>query len=266
MFNFFDTHSHIHEKEYDSDREEVLSRMRELKVGTITVGTHLESSKKAVELAQENENVWATIGLHPTDTKDDFNHSQYKDLALNKKVVAVGECGLDYFRLKDNREEEKNRQRENFLKQLEFAVSINKPLMIHCRPSGKTMDAHEEMVSILSDKKREHNEALRGAIHFFTGTKEIAKKYFDLGFLVSFPGVITFTDEYDEVVKNSDISMILSETDSPYASPTPYRGKRNEPVYVVETVRKIALIKGISLEKAGSILSKNVSKLFSLAP
>ncbi len=262
MYRYFDAHSHIHGQEYDSDREEVLARMKENGVGTITVGTHLESSKAAVGLAHKEEGVWASIGLHPTDTDENFDFDQYQELVAHPKVVAIGECGLDYFRLGVNAEEEKVRQKKNFWLQLEFAVTHAKPLMIHCRPSGKTMDAHLDMLSILEARKRTYGDALWGNIHFFTGTPEIAKRYFDLGFTISISGIITFTDEYDALIKESPIEKLLSETDSPYATPVPFRGKRNEPVFVIETIKEMAALRGILEEEMALKLSENLRRVF----
>ena len=266
MFKYFDIHSHIHGKEYDLDRGNVLARMREFGVGTITVGTHLESSKQAVAILESEPDVWSAVGLHPTDTREDFDYKSFKELALNKRVVAIGECGLDYFRLENDEQkqrEEKERQKRIFFEQMNLAVDVDKPLMIHCRPSGKTMDAHEDMLQILLTSSLEQSsKKLRGNIHFFTGTIDIAKRYFELGFTVSFPGVITFASEYENLILNCPIDMIMSETDSPYASPVPYRGKRNEPSYVIETVRKIAAILGKSEEEVAFATVQNASRVF----
>ncbi|MDO8492774.1 MAG: TatD family hydrolase [bacterium] len=271
---FFDAHSHLHGKEYDTDREEVIARMKEVGVITITVGTDLESSKKAVELAERHEGIYATTGVHPTDTKEIFDEKNYEELARSKKMVAVGECGLDYYRLTTDNLQltmEKERQIENFKKQVEFALKVDKPLMIHCRPSQGTNDAHEDMLSILSSYSSlstinyKLSTAPRGNIHFFTGTTEVAQKYFDLGFTVSLSGVITFAKELETMVRDLPLDKILSETDCPFASPIPFRGKRNEPSYVVETVKKIAEIKGISSEEVAATIMNNTKKLFRIA-
>lgn len=264
-----DAHGHIHGEEYDLDREDVISRMRESRVGCITVGTSLEDSKRAVELASNNENIWATIGIHPNDTEEIFDEKDFEELVKNPKVVAIGECGLDYYRFKVdevgfNIENEKKRQKENFLKQLEFAVKYDKPLMIHCRPSDKTNDAHEDMLSILNSYFLTHNSKLRGNIHFFTGSKDIAEKYFELGFTVSIPGVVTFARDVAKVVKELPIEKILIETDCPYATPVPHRGKRNEPIYVLETGRKIGELKEVSLEEVTSKTLQNTINTFTL--
>lgn len=269
--SYFDAHSHLHGKEYDADRIEVLARMKESGVETIVVGTDKEESKKAVEFAEKTEGVWATIGQHPVDRLDEvFDVDFYRELGKSKKVVAIGECGLDYFRTPlEKIEEEKERQKNLFLQQLELALELNLSLMIHCRPSGKVMDAHEDLLSMLSSyfsslKTIDYKltTAPRGNIHFFTGTLEIAKRYIELGFTLSFPGIITFTKEYDEVVKNIPITSIISETDSPYATPVPFRGKRNEPTFVIETVKRIADIKEVAVEEMARAIRENVLRTF----
>lgn len=269
QIRIIDAHAHIHGEEYDLDREDVISRMKENDVGCITVGTSLEDSKRAVEMAKKNENVWVTIGIHPNDTKEVFDEKDFEELVKNPKVVGIGECGLDYYRFKldevgFNIENEKKRQKENFLKQLDFAIKFSKPLMIHCRPSDKTNDAHEDMLSILESKFLNHESRLRGNIHFFTGTKEIAEKYFDLGFTVSIPGVVTFARDVAKTVKELPIDKILVETDCPYATPVPNRGKRNEPAFVIETARKIGELKEVSLEEVTSKTLQNTINTFTL--
>jgi len=261
---YFDAHSHIHGKEYDLDREEVIARMREAGVGAITVGTDMESSRAAVELAEKNENIWATIGVHPTDTEEIFDEKEYEELAQSKKVVAIGECGLDYFRVTDDFEEEVRKQKDNFKRQIEFALKIDKPLMIHCRPSNKSTDAHEDMFDILS-LYEEEGSRLRGNIHFFTGSSEIAEKYFELGFTVSIPGVVTFSKEVAQMAKNLPLNKILSETDCPYATPMPFRGKRNEPIYVIETVKYLANLRGESEEVVAESILGTAKTLFSIS-
>jgi TatD DNase family protein len=268
MIRAIDAHSHIHGKEFDADRVDVLARMKESGVGAITVGCSLEDSKKAVALAEGNDNVWATIGIHPTDTEEIFNESDFVDLVNNEKVVAIGECGLDYFRIKNNESgivnSEKERQKDNFKRQVEFALKHNKPLMIHCRPSTNSIDAHDDMLAILNSLFIIHNSKLRGNIHFFTGTLDVAQKYFDLGFTVSIPGVVTFAKEVSEVVEKLPIEKILIETDCPYATPVPNRGKRNEPVYLLETAKYIAKLKDSDLEVILSKTIQNTKQIFTI--
>ncbi|MEK7662380.1 MAG: TatD family hydrolase [Patescibacteria group bacterium] len=261
MFKFFDAHSHIHEKEFSADRADVLARMRAAETGTITVGTHLESSRAAVELAREEEGVWATVGLHPTDTKEIFDEKLYAALAAEPKVVAIGECGLDYFRGGTD-EGDKKRQEKEFSAQIEFAMKLGKPLMIHGRPSKGSMDAYRDILDILGHYKNE--SGIFGDIHFFSGDKETARKFLDLGFTLSFTGVVTFTSDYDEVVRYTPLDSILSETDCPYAAPLPYRGKRNEPSFISIISDRIAAIKGEDKNRVSKALVDNAYRVFGL--
>ncbi len=255
---FFDIHSHIQFPPYDADREEVISRMKKEEVGTIVVGTEKNSSQKAVALAEVHEDVFASVGLHPNDTaRESFNEEFFRELLSQEKVVAVGECGLDFFRT-EGTEENKKRQKEIFERHIDIAVEFNKPLMIHCR------NAYDDMITILSQKKKEHGDVLRGNIHFFAGNLETAQKFLALNFTLSFTGVITFTHDYDEVVKNIPLEMIMTETDCPYVTPVPYRGKRNEPAYVVEVVKKISEIRGESFEKVRDRIRENVRRVFNV--
>ncbi len=259
MPKYIDIHTHLHHLDFDNDRDEVIARMRAAEVGAITVGTDYEESRQALALAVQHDDIWATVGLHPTDnTEETFDAEKYKELAEDPRVVAIGECGLDYYR--SERESVYDRQKDIFWKQLLLAVELDKPLMIHCRPTPKTMDAHNDMLILLSAGKDRYREKLRGNIHFFTGTKEIAERYFKLGFTISFPGVITFTNDYDEVIKSAPLDMIMVETDAPYAAPAPHRGERNEPAYVVETVKKIADLRGGSVENMAKALVLNTQR------
>jgi len=266
--NYFDIHSHLESSKFDKDREEVISRMKDEGIFTITVGTDLENSKKAVRLADKYENIFASIGLHPNDTRptfekvdggqapEDFNEEDYIELVKNQKVVAIGECGLEFFRLGEDAENEKLRQINIFQKQIDFAVKYNKPLMIHCR------DAHIETIEILEKNKKQYGDKLRGNIHFFSGDVELAKRYIDLGFTISFTGVITFADQYDEVIREIPLEKIMSETDAPFVAPEPYRGKRCEPLYVKEVVKRIAEIKGLDEEIVEKAMVGNAFEFF----
>ena len=259
MPDFIDVHSHLNFKDYDIDRDATILRLKESKTWTIAVGTDFESSKEAVELAKENEGIFACVGLHPADnTVEIFDENKYIELLKNPKVVAVGECGLDYFHLKEKTEHGKNKQKEIFEKQIKLALEYDKPLMIHCR------DAYGDVIEILSSYKKEYGEKLRGNIHFFAGDIEEAKKFIDLGFTLSFTGVITFAKSYDEVIKFAPIEMIMSETDAPFVSPAPYRGKRNEPSYVAQIVKRIAEIRDEPLSEVKNTLISNAFRVFGL--
>lgn len=255
---YFDAHSHINDPRFDADIGQVLSRMKEAGIWSLVVGTEKNLSERAVQLAKEHDELFACTGLHPTDDREEkFDDVFYRTLASDPKTVAIGECGFDYFRTnEEDRAAEKARQSAIFESQLELAVSLNKPLMIHCR------NAHPDMLDILASKKREHGEKLRGNIHFFSEGSETAKKYFDLDFTVSFTGVITFTHDYDETVRYAPLDLMLSETDCPYVTPAPHRGKRNEPLYVIEVVKKIAEIRGEDFETVRKQLVKNAFRVF----
>ena len=260
-FEYIDIHSHLNFPDYEKDFDDVIQRLKDTNTGTIVVGTDLISSQKAVELASKYENIYACIGLHPAGhTGEIFNEEEFEKLAMDKKVVAVGECGLDYGR-DPNREakpHDKERQEVDFENQINFAVKHNLPLMLHVR------NAHEGVLNILKEKKKEFGEKLKGDVHFFSGDKNIAKEYLDLGFTMSFTGVITFTKDYDEVIKFIPLEKMMSETDSPYVTPVPHRGQRNEPSYVQEVVKKIAEIRGEDFEMVKKTLSDNAVRYFKL--
>lgn len=236
---FIDIHSHLHDPAFDADRSEALSRMREEGVGTITVGTDIASSRSAVELAESEDTVWASVGIHPHDNRTElFDRGVFQTLSTSEKVVAIGECGLDYFG--GVNEEEKKRQQNLFEEHIDFALQRNLPLMLHVR------DAYDDVLAILERRAQKEGNRLWGNVHFFAGSCEIAKRFFDIGFTISFTGVITFTHDYDEVVAYAPNDMIMAETDAPYVAPVPFRGKRNEPLYVIEIYNKIAALKKIS--------------------
>ncbi len=245
---YFDAHSHIHFPQYAEDRDEVLARMKEAGVSAVVVGTDVVTSGEAVEFA-EKSGLYATVGLHPSDTHDEtIDISAYKILAESRVVVAIGECGLDYSRIEGNAEVEKSRQKDIFLQQLKLAGEIGKPAMIHCRASGKdseqNTDAHEDAITLIVDVQKEYPNLIP-ILHFFTGSHEIAQRYAELGGYFSFSGVVTFAPMYDKTVASVPLERILTETDAPYASPAPYRGKRNEPSFVVHTLSHIADVRGI---------------------
>ena len=265
MFKFFDAHSHLNLPEFDADREDQIKKLEENKICTITVGVDKATSGMAVELAQKSPNLFAGIGMHPTDTKEEFDLGFFESLIGDPRVVCVGECGLDYFRLKGSEkdiEKEKERQKAIFIPQIELALKYDKPLMLHCRPTNGSMNAYEDALDILESYKNNLN--LKGNAHFFVGDINIAERFLNLGFTMSFDGPITFARDYDEVIKYLPLNMILSETDAPFAAPLPYRGKRNEPAYVEEIVKKIAEIKGEDFEKVRETLVQNAIRVFKL--
>lgn len=284
----FDVHTHVQFHAFKEDADLVVARALATGVGMINVGTQKDTSVAAIALAEKyQEGVYAIVGLHPIHTEksyhdpqeleiiqqsadyesvvgdssvvrgftskgEKFDYEYYKKLALHPKVVGVGECGLDYYRL---REATKQKQREAFEEQIVLSREVKKPLMIHCR------NAFADLLSILSHSA--HNPK-PGVVHFFSGTKDDAKKLFDLGFSFSFGGVITFARDYDEVVKYISLDRILLETDAPYVAPTPYRGKRNEPAYVIETAKKISELKSTSFEEVALQTTANAKTIFGI--
>lgn len=260
-----DTHSHIYEKKFEGDLKDVLERMREKEVETIAVGTCLETSKQAVVLARgeasREQVIGATIGVHPTDTNESFDADEYEKL-LHERVVGIGECGFDYFRTP--RDEVYVRQREIFEAQVKFAAEHNLPLMLHIRPSKDSTDAHDDALEVLKLYQKEYGDVVRGNVHFFTSTKDIAREYLALGFTIAFPGVITFAPELHEVVRDVPLDMLLAETDAPYAAPVPHRGKRNEPVFVIDTIKAIADIREEDFETVATQLTKNAQTVFNI--
>ncbi len=260
---YFDSHSHLNFPQYDEDRDGVIKEMKEISLATIAVGTDKQTSKESVALANTHENIWATIGVHPTDSKEGFDEEYFESL-LGPRVVGVGECGLDYFRSANRTDEDKARQKETFKAQIEFALKHDLPLMLHMRPSTNTMDAYEDGLEILEEYHKEHGSKLRGNAHFFVGNIDIAKRFLDIGFTIAFPGVITFAPEYEEVVKYVPIESILSETDAPFASPEPFRGKRNNPLYVRYIVDKIASLKGVSPAECAEAMVSNAKRVFNI--
>ncbi len=256
---YFDAHSHLYMAQFDADRAEVLARMQALGVGSIVIGTNYKESKQALALAKQYDFLWASVGLHPNDAEV-FDVDKYEELAKDPKVVAIGECGLDYFRSSGEG------QHERFVAQIDLAHRLNKPLIIHCR------DAHDDCSDVLQN----YGIAVPVVMHFFTGTAELAQKYLDLGCYLSFPGPITYTDHrsmrdpangggmYDDSIRVAPVDKILAETDSPFAAPAPHRGKRNEPAYVAEVVKKLATIKGMDVDTLAQQILTNAKKVFAL--
>lgn len=248
---YFDIHSHLNFPDFDKDREEVIKRMLAHGIWTIIVGADFESSRKSIEISEKYEGLFVSVGLHPTDNGNEiFDIEKYRELAKHPKVMAIGECGIDIFR---REKDDLARQKDILKQQIELAIELDKPLMIHCR------NAHKDVLEILDLHKC---QKLRGDIHFFSGSLEQAEKYFELGFLISFTGVITFARDYDEIIRNAPLDKIMIETDAPFVAPIPYRGQRNEPSYVIEVAKKIAEIKGISEEEAAKVTTANALNLF----
>jgi TatD DNase family protein len=259
---YIDIHSHLNLPQFDADREEIIQKLKDENVWTITVGDNYKTSLFAVELAKKHENLYACVGLHPSEVLvEEFNYEEMLSLAKEKRVVAIGECGLDYFRESD--EAFKIKQKEIFHLHVKLALGVGKPLMIHARPSKGTMDAYEDVLDILESYKKESRN-LMANFHFFSGDMNIAKRILSLGFTMSFDGPITFSNDYDEVIKMTPIESIMAETDSPFASPVPYRGKRAEPHMVKEVIKKIAELKDLTEEEALNKVNNNIKRIFDI--
>lgn len=262
-FKYIDIHSHLNLSPLSKNQEEVFSKMAEKEVATITVGVDYETSLEAIKLANQNDNFYACVGLHPNDhMNEDFDKQKYLELAKNDSVVAIGETGLDYFR--DQSDENKNNQKNIFKKHIEIAVELGKPLMIHARASKGTMDAYIDSLEILREYKQKHPE-LHANFHFFAGDISILDKIVTLGFSVSFDGPITFTNDYDEVIRRVPIDLIMAETDAPFAAPVPYRGKTCEPWMVSLVYEQIARIRGENIDQVREQINQNARRIFGIA-
>ena len=245
-----DTHCHLDNEKFDEDRLEVIERIKENLEFCVNIGYDLASSKKSLELAKEYDFIYAVIGVHPIDIAE-YDEEVEKELELlgkNPKVVAIGEIGLDYHWMT----EPKEIQQERFKRQLELAERLNKPVVIHTR------DAMEDTVNILKEYPN-----ITGVIHCYPGSLETAKQLVDR-FYLGIGGTLTFKNSKKvvEVVKDIPLDRIVIETDCPYLTPEPFRGKRNEPIYVEYVAKKIAEIKEISVEDVTKITTENAKKLY----
>lgn len=271
-----DTHSHFNLPQFEKDRDVAILRMEEAGVGTLCIGVDQKTSRLSVALAQAHKSIWAVVGQHPTDTEAPFDKEVFRLLAREARVVAIGECGLDYYRLTEaDAGEEKQRQEIIFREHIELALEAGLPLMLHIRPSPNAAndsggarqgieDAYYDALTILKEYKTKA-PTLSGTAHFFVGGVETATAFLDLGFHLSFSGVITNFSEYEAVVREVPLERILPETDAPYAAPSPWRGTRAEPWHVRAVVEKIAEIKNLPFEHVAATLLTNANQLFNLA-
>ncbi len=284
QYKFIDSHCHVHFQAYAEDMDEVVQRALDAGIGMITVGTQTTTSKKAVELARRYEGVWATIGLHPNHLhaqeffdeaelppeeratgkiktrSESFDPEDYRELVDDPNVIAVGEFGLDYYRIPDGHDRETviADQKEECRKQLAFASEYDKPIVIHCR------DAHKEQYELLKAEIDAGGLKQRGVIHSFTGTAEDAARYRELGFMLGLNGILTFSKELQAVIREVPLEQIIIETDAPYLTPPPNRGKRNEPAYVKHIAAFIAELKGLSVDEVSEQTTQQTIALFNL--
>lgn len=252
----FDTHAHVAADAFDADREEVVQRARDAGVSQILcIGDTLEASQAAIRLAESDDGLWASAGIHPHyagEAGADFE-SSLKELLSHPRAVAVGEVGLDYhydFAPRDA-------QLEVFRRQVRLAIEVEMPLIIHNRK------ADEDIVKILQE---EGAHRVGGVFHCFWGDEALADKVLDMGFYLGVGGPVTFkkSDELREVIKKAPRERLLVETDAPYLAPVPYRGRRNEPAYVVETAKCLAALLEMDLEELADVTTQNARRLFHL--
>ncbi|MFA5773102.1 MAG: TatD family hydrolase [Candidatus Paceibacterota bacterium] len=322
MPKYIDIHSHVNFKAFDEDRDAVIRHALDNDTWVINIGTQFDTSKKAVEMTNDyKEGIYATIGLHPIHTDvsyhdenelgaeasefisrgEIFDKEKYRELAKLGKVVAIGECGLDYYRMEL---ESIEKQKVAFIAQIELANELNLPLMLHVRnpsplspldsslqeqytfrilitkmlkvlhlgpfpkltPSQGSKNAYADVADLL---KKYSKREIKGVSHFFAGNVEDMKRFIEIGVYVSFAGPITYKPkpeicDYISVIKETPVDMILADTDSPYVAPVPHRGERNEPSNVCDIVAKIAEIKELSKEEVATVILSNAKKLFDL--
>ena len=270
-----DTHCHLHFRSYDADRALVLDAMDQKRIWAITIGTGLANSAEAIRFADATEGVWATVGLHPTHTTsehvdEDEGEVHEHDVSVedlvrvaktSKKVVAIGECGLDFYRLPEAREAAIETQERVFRTHIEAAKQLDLPLVIHCR------DALTRLAEIL-----EETNYARGVVHSFTGTWDEAKPLLDLGMYIAVNGIATFPlrkgqdplTAINRTIQQIPLDRLLLETDAPWLAPAPYRGKRNEPAYVEEVCNHVAKVRQASVKEIAEQTTANAIKLFRL--
>ncbi len=262
-----DVHCHLNFHAFKHDYDEVIKRAQKAGVQTIiNVGTQISSSQTAVNLAKRYPNLYAIVGIHPhhADKPEEGWEEEIKKIASNKKVVAIGEIGLDYFSYKSNAMVDPKLQKDLFVRQIEIAHEVGLPLQIHNRQAG------EDVIEILKQNKSKLQN-LPGMLHCFAGSTEVLKKALDLGFYIGFDGNITYpgvakgeTTNLTDLVRQTPLDRLVTETDSPYLAPVPHRGSRNEPSYVIITGEFIATLKGITFAKFNEQIKQNAQTIFSL--
>ena len=249
-----DAHTHAQFPEFDADREAVMRRAKEAGVGMINVGADIASSEKAVELAKKNFGwAWAAVGVHPTELDDAPSFEKIISLAADSSVVGIGECGLDYFHITDGAARQE--QKDLFVRHIALSRESKKPLVIHCRR------AFADAIDLLRANRSALN-AEPGVVHFFTGTIDDARALLELNFSFTFGGLITFNRTFDDVLKFIPRDHLLIETDAPFVSPAPYRGKRNEPAHAIEVARALAGVLDVDRADLAMTLFETTRRVF----
>jgi len=277
-----DTHAHVNFNSYNKDGDEVIKRTLKENVWIINSGAQYSTSKRAIKYAEEyKEGVYATVGLHPMHIyekneeknwdgnvlkteHEEFDEKKYRKLLENLKVVAIGEIGLDY--INEISEEDKEKQKEVFIRQLDLARQVDKPVVLHCRKAYNEMLDLLEMFNFgcVNCQMACAPNKLRGVSHCFVGRWSQAEKLLEIGFHIGFNGIITYSRDYDKVIKNTPLNRILLETDCPYLAPEPHRGERNEPLYIKYVAEKIAKIKRLKFKEVSEQTTKNTRELFGI--
>ncbi|MGO9087159.1 MAG: TatD family hydrolase [Candidatus Sulfotelmatobacter sp.] len=263
---FIDSHAHLDGKQFDADREQVIARAREAGVTNILAignGDGPVNFDCGIQLAEEYDFMYATIGIHPHEARlaDQAAFDRMAQLARHPKVIAWGEIGLDYHYDHSPRET----QRQVFAQQMELAAAAKLPIVIHCRPSDGSDNAWEDCLRLIHEQWAA--KGLGGILHCFTGTWEQARRGLDMGFMISFAGNVTFpkAEQIRGAARQVPLERMLIETDCPYLAPIPHRGKRNEPAFVRETAGKLGELRGLSREEMGHRTSRNFYDFFKLA-
>jgi TatD DNase family protein len=278
---YIDTHAHVNFSAFKDDLDEVIRRSLDEDTWMINVGSDYKTSKRALEIANKYEKgIYAAVGLHPIhacsgeaegedyDVKqksEEFNYDNYEKLAKFEKVVAIGEIGLDYYHIAPAADigAIKKKQKDVFTAQLMLARKLDLPVIIHCR------QAHDDMLAVLQNFKKENKDLFKtnepwGVMHCFSGDEDLAWKYFSLGLIISFTGLVTFSKQWDDLIRKLPPDKFMIETDCPYMTPEPFRGKRNEPVLVKYVAERIAEIKNLTAERVGEITTGNARILFKI--
>jgi len=253
---FIDSHAHLDDKIFETDRDNLISSLYDNDVeAVLNPGADLQSSKEALLMANKYSFIYAAVGCHPHDTKymSDEHMNEFIEMAKNKKVIGIGEIGLDYYY--DN--SDRDTQRKWFREQIRLAKELNLPYIVHDR------DAHEDILRIM---KEEHYDGARGILHCYSGSVELSKEFIKLGFYISLAGPVTYKNARVPklVAKEVPFDKLLIETDSPYLTPVPYRGKRNEPKYVKYVAEEIARIRNVSIDEVAEKTKENFKRLFNI--
>ena len=245
-----DTHCHLYDEKLYANLDKIIANASEANINKmICIGDNLNTSEKSIKISEKYKNIYATVGIHPHESKNaPISYlSTLEQYAAHKKVVAIGEIGLDYY----YNFSEPETQKVVFLNQLQLSKNLNLPSVVHCR------DAYEDLYTTILNSKHQ-----KGVIHCFSGSVKFAKQIIDLGFYISFTGMITFVKELENVIKEIELEHIMLETDSPYLAPVPYRGKTNQPAYVNKVAEKIAEIKNVSIDEIEKVTTNNANLLF----